>query len=187
MNKFKLKWLALLGILLVASPGVAASIYTFYSGQTLTASQINSNFQHIHNSLVGSGHTLIVNADVSTSAAIAHTKLATPALLPKAWGHVWSNPVCVGLSTSTCTLQTGSGATSVTTTNTASGQYTVTIPARTDNTYSVVVTASYDVASAKVFCTWGNGTTTTFIVRCFNEAGTTTDVNFDFMLLDNDN
>lgn len=79
-----------LWLLLIPAVAVASSIKTWSSAETIRASDLNSNFSHLHSNL-GHGHgTIITNADVSATAAIAHTKMATPALLPKAWGRVVS-------------------------------------------------------------------------------------------------
>jgi len=53
---------------------------TWSNGSTLTAAALNDTISHIHNIFNGG----IVDAHVSASAAIAHSKLATPALVAKA-------------------------------------------------------------------------------------------------------
>lgn len=60
------------------------------SGNTLTAANLNDTVAHIHNTLSGG----IVDAHISTSAAIAHSKLARPGLVAKA--VLSTTTACVG-------------------------------------------------------------------------------------------
>lgn len=109
--------------LFIATVALAGPIKVWVAGETITASDINANFAHIHNLMVGSHGARLVNADVSASAAIAHSKLATPALLPKAIGA--RVLPCDG---GTCTWNVNSGFTS-TFVRTFAGQYTLTLVA----------------------------------------------------------
>ncbi len=90
---------------------------TWSTGQTLTSTDLNNALAHIHNTLTGG----IDNTHISTVAGIAHSKLATPALVPKAWVTVRS---CA--SSTTCTLDGSSRITSVAHTATV-GTFTVTL------------------------------------------------------------
>lgn len=94
------------------------SMVTWSSGDALTHSALNQAFQHLHNTFTAG----IKDEHVHASAAIAHSKMATPALLPKAWGKVTNG--CS--ASSTCTLYASSRVTSVARTATA-GEYEVTL------------------------------------------------------------
>ncbi len=59
---------------------VPANMPTFANGQILTADNLNNAFSHVHYTMSGN----ITNDNISPNAAIVHTKLATPGLVPKA-------------------------------------------------------------------------------------------------------
>ncbi len=56
----------------------------FSNGQTLTASALNANFAHLHNTLNGG----ISNANIAPNAAISLSKIQAGAGLPRAMGYV---------------------------------------------------------------------------------------------------
>jgi hypothetical protein len=80
----------------IALAALAGPIKTWQAGEVITANDINANFQHIHNLMVGGHGARLVNADVNANAGIAHSKLATPVLLPKAAALLSSNCNVVG-------------------------------------------------------------------------------------------
>ncbi len=188
MNNFRLKYAAayILGSLLVGAVAFATMPKTWSQGETLTAADLNANFAHAEASFRGGGHTLIANADLSTGAAIAHSKLATPALVPKAWTYVYSSTPCDGSGSATCTRLAGSGVTSVVGAAT-NGLYTVTLTtARANVAYGVLITSH--TATAACFTTAPPTSTTVFTVQCLQLANgvTATNANFTLMILDND-
>lgn len=63
----------------------AGAIKTWASGETLTSSDLNAAFQHIHSLMVGGHGGRLVDADVSSSANIANTKLASGKQFSKAF------------------------------------------------------------------------------------------------------
>lgn len=79
-------------VFLTAVTGVAVghtgspAFTVFTNGQTLTATALNANFAHIHNTLSGG----ISNANIAPNAAIATTKLATNKMIPIAIGSAFS-------------------------------------------------------------------------------------------------
>jgi hypothetical protein len=122
MKKYVPFFAAVFAGLFVFTPlAFAGSIHTWTTNERLKSADLNSNFQHIHNALVGGTHTAIVNADLSGSAAIAHSKLATPALVPKAWGRVTSLCNVVGA----CTVGQSSKITSISYSTTGVNHYDV--------------------------------------------------------------
>jgi hypothetical protein len=159
MRELKWIWLGLmLGFVGVA---YATMPKTWSNGDKVAASDLNSNFAHTETYLKGAGHTLIVNADISGSAVIAHSKLATPALLPKAMATIG---VGAGASTAcaagTCTLAQNSGLSSVTWGST--GNYTVTLSqARANAVYAGVV-----MPHTSANCYTDTYTTSSFAVHC---------------------
>jgi hypothetical protein len=54
----------------------------FSNGQTLTASALNANFAHLHNTLAGG----ITDANIAPNAAISASKIASNPLVPRAMG-----------------------------------------------------------------------------------------------------
>jgi len=175
------KRLILISIFLALTiTGIAnsGSIKTWVN-ETLRYADLNSNFAHIHDNMVGGHGARLVNADVSASAAIAHSKMATPALLPKAMAAVLSD--CSG---SPCTLSMSSGFTSITRTGT--GEYTGTLSAaRANTTYGVQVTA-FDATGIRGCRHTSVTSTTAFTFSCF-DAAAAVDTGFMVTVWDNDN
>ena len=174
INKLALTILALLATL-----AGAGAIKSWSSGATLNSIDLNNNFAHMHNVMVGGHGARLVDADVSASANIALFKLAiTAALLPKAWATFATNcgTVCAE------TMTASSGVTSIV--NTATGTYTVTwATARTDVNYAPIVSSRTNL----VYCN-ANGatTTTTQIVVCKTAtSGADTNAIFSILLMDN--
>jgi hypothetical protein len=170
--------ISILVALVVTGIANAGAIKT-WTTETLRYSDLNTTFQHIHDNLRGGTHTLIVNADLSASAAVAHSKLATPALLPKAFGTV--APDC---SASPCTLTINSGFTSIT--RTGAGEYTGTLSsARANTTYTATVTP-FDTAGLRGCRMTSVTSTTVFTFSCY-DAAAAVDTGFTVLVWDNDN
>lgn len=128
--------IAVAAILLIAVVALAGPIKVWSAGEVITANDLNANFQHIHNVMVGGHGARLMNVDVNASAGISHSKLATPALLPKVVAGTYSP--CDG---GTCYWNVSSGLGS-TFTRGAIGQYTVTFAsARSNANYIPIVTA----------------------------------------------
>ncbi len=167
--------------LLVAGVALAGSIKNWSNGETIRATDLNGNFNHIHNTMVGGHGARLVDADVSPSASIAHTKLATPSLVPKAWALV--STVCTA---SPCTIAAGSGITSITRSST--GFYVATFTsARANATYSVLI--SVHSASGDINCSVpiAGPTTTFFNINCRDvnaSPATDADSNFSVLVMD---
>jgi hypothetical protein len=166
-------------VLLVGGVATASAIKVWTTGETLRAADLNSNFAHIHNTKVGDG-ILLVNADVSASAAISHSKLASPSLVPVAFAYV-DNGVGAACAVSPCTA-TGTGVTSVT--RVSPGLYTVTLSAaRLDTRYAI--TASHMGALAHICNPVNTGSLIAFNLLCVTAGGVATDSLFSFVMLDN--
>lgn len=185
----KAKHAVLIGALgmgfLLAVPAFAGAIKTWASGEILRAADLNSNFTHIHNSMVGGHGARLVDADVSASALIAHSKLATPALVPRAWAKVGSGTTACAAGA--CTLAASSKVTGVAWS--ATGVYDVTLAYTPTNlNFSVWVTAGPATGANKVFCqTSGTATATPHVsVACYTDAGAANDAVFNILVMDND-
>ena len=164
----------LIAVFCVAGVTFASSIKSWSAGEIISSSDLNRNFTHLHATMVGGHGARLVNADVSATAAIAHTKLATPALLPQAWLVLGST--CVATP---CTGFTDVGFATVT--RASAGVYSATLDvARTDVTYAVFATGS------ATDCVGGANTTTVINVNCYAHAGgAATDDLFQIMIMDN--
>lgn len=174
--------LFILGAVLLAAVAGAGSIKVWSTGEYITSTDINANFAHIHNQMVGGHGARLVNADVSSAAAISHAKMATPSVLPKAWAI---NDTCLGTTDGgttpqLCTLLDSSGITKVEAN--FAGFYTVTFPARGSSNYGTLVSAM----EADTVCNATARTTTTSVIAC-EFAGTPTDAHFTFLLMDTEN
>ena len=190
--KQRLAVAAILGVALVAFAG---PIKTWSAGEVITANDLNANFQHIHNLMVGGHGARLVNSDVSASAAISHSKLATPALLPKAMGGIYT--ACDG---GTCAWNVSSGFTS-TITRAGTGQYAVTFSSARANAnyvpFVVPIGNGVDAPSQTRCDPTPTYATTGFNVLCrYSDARTLTDagpidiaadIPFSVVVFDNDN
>lgn len=179
MERLKQYLAALLAVALVATPALSGSIKVWSNGEYITATDLNAALAHLHANL-GHGHgAIIVNSDVSASAGIAHTKMATPALLPK----LWSTMGAAACGASPCTLTDWSVITSVT--RSGAGVYVANFTARANASYAVFVTSNTNA----VDCYVGTRTTTTAAVSCFDSAtgAVPTDASFSLVLMDSDN
>lgn len=169
---------ALVAMLLAVPVALAGGIKVWSTNDTLTAVDLNGNFAHIHNTMVGGHGARLVNADVSAAAAISHTKLATPPLVPKMWGVVTAT-----CAATPCVVTGSSGLTSITRAST--GSYAVNFPARTDNVYAVLITPNNN----DVHCRYGAPSTTAVGIECrtIGSAPAQVDTGFSVLVMDNDN
>lgn len=171
MKKLIAPVLLALTITVVANAGAIKT----WASETLRYADLNSNFTHIHNTMVGGHGARLVDADVSTTAAIAHTKVATPALLPKAWAQV---ATCAA---GTCTMSSSSQIASVVFVST--GVYTITwTTARSDANYSVMITVPLSTGAR---CHSGTLTTTTAQINCYDSASALVNTATNILMFDN--
>lgn len=141
--------------MLVYGASSAGIIKSWSAGDTLTTADVNANFQHIHNSMVGGHGARLKDADVSATANISATKIAGK-LIPRAWALIAS-----GCSAGACTLTESSGITSAaasSTTLTVTLNYTA-----TDSDFAVFVTPN---TSNFELCSAQPATTTTLTIKC---------------------
>ncbi len=180
MKPFRNTLIALGVFFAAASIVLAGSITTWSSGDVLTSNALNANFQHIHNTMVGGHGARLVDADVASNAGISHSKLATPALLPRAWGSSFSE-----CSATPCTLTVSSGITSVVRNST--GSYTVTLStARPDSTFTYSALA-FGASAHRLVKLGTPGNTTQFTFLCYSDLSyaTPADCAFQFTVYDN--
>lgn len=171
----------LIFVVLCASIAGASAIKTFTT-ETLTANDLNTVLQHLHANL-GHGHgAIVVNADISTIAAITHSKMATPALIPKAWAYVSATCDGAAAAGTACTLTGSSQVTSITSNGTA-GQYRINL-AYTPSNVNFVVTPSSGTAT--IYCTFSTLATTTpnALVVCKTNADVATNTPFNVVVMD---
>lgn len=169
----------MLGVVsLVALPLASAhtgtpALPTFSSGQTLTYTDLNNAFAHLHNTFTAG----IKDEHIKIDAAIQHTKLLSPGLIPKAWALATAS-----CTTATCTLAASQRVSSVT--RSAAGTYTVTLAyTAADTTYGLVGTPlftgfiEFDPPAS----------TTTIRFGTYNTAGVATDNGFMVVIYDDTN
>ena len=174
----------ILAAILLAAVGTASTLKVWSTGEYLTSTDINANFAHIHSLMVGGHGTRLMNADVNASADIAHSKLATPALLPKAWAAISS---CTGAtdggSGGACTIIDSSVITTITAGTT--GVYTVNYPTRSGTYIGVFVTA---YKTTEVSCHVYSVGTASSVIHCITPStGVAVDSAFSVMLMDTEN
>lgn len=168
---------------LVACAALAGAIHTWASGDTLTSADLNANFQHIHNLMVGGHGARLVDADVNASANITTTKLAAAPFIPKAYAMLGAL-ACVG---SPCTMTMSKNVTSWT--RTSAGVYVINLTSPlTDQSYVVQVTGAARPAANLQVCVWnGFDTVSKIDVNCFDSAGAAVDVPAISVVVYNDN
>lgn len=175
MKKLMLVSLAILAALGIANAGAIKT----WTTETLRSADLNSNFQHLHENLRGGTHTLIVNADVSSSAAISHSKMATPGLMAKLFVADISGAVCAA---GTCTTEVAVGAvTSVTFVST--GVYQINFSDRGNAVYGALATSN----TASTYCRADNYTATSYRIECRTDANVLTNVLFTTVMWDDNN
>lgn len=86
----------------------AGTIKVWGTNDVLTAADLNANFAHIHNLMVGGHGPRLTNADVAPGAAIAYSKVVASPYAASAWGSIDTSS-CTP-DGGTCTV-TGLGAT----------------------------------------------------------------------------
>lgn len=173
--KYRLGFLA---AVLFGAFATAGSIKTWSSGEYITSTDLNAALSHIHTTMVGGHGPRLINADIASGAVISHSKLATPALLPKAW--VSLTATC---SAGTCTSVDSSVVTSVAYVST--GVYTVNFPTRGTANYGAIATA---YGNLLINCGVTAKAATTATVTCVTgTTGAVVNGAFTFMLLDTEN
>lgn len=175
-------FLILISVGINARDAIAGAIKVWNPGETLTSNDLNANFAHIHNTMVGGHGARLINSDVSPTANISFSKLENAALIPKAWAQIYSGTPCVGATSAVCAVIEQVNVISVVGAGTT-GVYNVTLaytPADAD--MAPLVTPH----TTSVFC-WVENTMSTpphIQVRCRNDAGAATDSNFQILVMD---
>ncbi len=170
--------------LLVGSLAAAGTITVWGNSDVLTASALNANFAHIHNTMVGGHGPRLVDGDVASGASIATTKLAGAAKIAKCWGTWSCSPsVCTALDSSNATL-----------TYSAVGIYSLSCPGMTWP--AVVVATTRANVGGKIICETSGGTVGASAVAMFcnklvsagagaDVTGTAIDGVYSFAVFDN--
>lgn len=157
----------------------SGAIKTWSSGETLTSADLNANFQHIHNLMVGGHGARLVDSDISSLANISSSKLAAYRALPRAWVYATN---CTGAS---CTVSASYNVTSIA--RSGAGRYTVTLSYTATNVVFAVVCSENSVAAVSLaFVDAVPASTTTFGMALNDTAGTPVDRNFSCVVYDND-
>lgn len=156
-------------VLVAAAVALAGPIKVWSSGETITAADINANFAHIHNLMVGGHGARLTNADVSATANIALSKLATPTLIAKAAAQLSSNCNVIGA----CATDYNQGFSAVAALTTT-GSYRFTFSAVRPNTgYGVIVKPHIPATANIPYCYATAFTTSAFDVQCLASSSTT--------------
>jgi hypothetical protein len=168
-----------LGFAVLVPPGLAlaSAIKVWTTGETLRSADLNAVLAHIHNNMVGAHGARLTNADVNASAAIAHSKLQTPALIPKAWAYV--QPSC---GASPCSIAASSAVNSIT--RVSQGLYDVTLSYTPANVnFAVLVTPT---AGSAYLCRVSAIATSAphFRLNCFDTVPAVQDTGFAVHVMD---
>lgn len=155
----------------------SGALKVWSTNERIQAVDLNGNFSQHETTKIGGG-VQASNSDISASAAIAHSKLATPALVPKAWTYI--SATCAA---GTCTAGDSSQVTSIT--FNATGIYNVNLAYTPANANFAPVVTSH---TANVYCiTTGPFATVApqFNVRCYTDTtGAATNASFSVLVMD---
>lgn len=169
-------------LLLTTVPSALAHTYAgapayhhWVVGEQLLSSDLNNTFDHIHNTFSGN----IADAHISATAAIQHSKMQFPQVLPKAVAYVapdcTTNPCTMAFNTRISNIARGGG-----------GNYIVTLGYMAhDNVYGIVTTPA--TAGNAIACVSTAISLTTYGVVCYDAAKVATDTGFITTVFDNDN
>jgi hypothetical protein len=152
----------------------ASAIKTWNNGEVVQPSDLNADLNHIHNTMVGGHGARLVDADVSSSAAIAHSKMQTPALLPKAWAMVSAN--CTGSTAAGTACTVGDSSQLSLTTSGVAGQFRGVLSYTPSNANFAVLVTSRTTTTVCMADTYAT-TSPYFLVKCFDYAGAAVDTN----------
>jgi len=154
---------------------------TFVDGDPLTAAQLNDSFSHVDNVFSGG----ITDSMVSGSASLQHSKLATPALLPKAWALVGVAALCNGAAAvgTPCSVDVSSRISSVVAGG-VTGQYNVNL-AYTPTNANFGILATGRIAGVNCNAGFQQTAAPQLVVYCFTgTTGAATNTPFTVMVLD---
>lgn len=133
-------------VLITSMPAWALKVWT--APERVTIAQLNANFAEVANNN-------LTNANLASDAAISHSKLATPALVSKAWVEL--DAVCGG---SPCTIGDSRQVTSVT--RSGAGVYVVNLSVTLSATTAPLVTVGEDDKN----CRYTAKSTTSVTISC---------------------
>lgn len=181
MKKYIVPILAgMVGGLLTLTPTAVAALKVWTSEERVLYTDLNANFAEVANNNLS-------NSNIATNAAIAHTKMATPALLPKASATLTT--VCDGAAAAgtACTVNENSQVTAVKS-NATAGQYRVDLlyspPNAVFNVQVTSITVDVYCVAHTFAATSGDANGTNFIVACKTDAGVAANAAFSIVLLD---
>lgn len=173
-------WKYVFVTLFVAGVVNAGAIKLWSNGDALNATDLNSNFNHIHNLMVGGHGARLVDADVSASANIKLSKLESSAGIASGMGFV-SAPAGTPCIADPCTVTDGLGIAAV---NWGpAGNYVVTAaPGAFSGDSQFIV--SVESRTVGTYCYSQSTGINTFAVFCNTFGGIATDVTFDVIFWD---
>lgn len=153
----------------------APSFTTWSANQKLTSTDLNNTMAHLHNTFSGN----IDDTMISTAAAIQHSKLQYPILVPKAAAYVAPN-----CTTASCTLAFTSRIATIA--RSGAGNYIVTLTYTAPNNVFGIVTTPATGGTA-ITCISTAVSTSTYGIACVDAAGVAQDTGFMTTVYDDDN
>lgn len=177
-------------------PGSGGAIKVWSNGDNLNAADLNANFAHIHNSMIGAHGARLVDSDVSATAALSSSKFSDYRMIPRAWGSVATG------CTASCSLPAKQHVTSATVA-TSNHVEIVLDYTPTNASYVAIVSAENTAAASGISCNIVHQATTPHLgVYCMKQHDTaactgaaaancamelmSTFPAFDFVVFDND-
>ncbi|MFT3866841.1 MAG: hypothetical protein QM729_21470 [Solirubrobacterales bacterium] len=150
---------------LLATAAVAGSIKVWTAGEYITAADLNANFTHLHNTMVGGHGPRLINADVASNANIATSKLAAASYIPKGWARILTTGPAVGTGVGVSAVSRPGG----------TGIYRLTVPTAPSITYY----SAQATPEQGGYCYAIQFNVSTIEVTCYGTSGVATDANFN--------
>ncbi len=175
------KYAAVFLLVTVAVTAYATGLKTWTTRETVSATDLNANFAYVDSRAGHTGAAAIVNADISASAAIATSKLATPTLMPKAWATSYDG-LAPRDSDGLCTI-VGSKVTSIT--RHTQGIYDVVLAYTPVNDKFAILVTCY-TNGQKLYGSHSaiSLSPPQFAIICYNEGGAAEDTHVSFIIMD---
>lgn len=179
--------LVAVGLVAYASPFsmlramVPAALHVWSTGDRPRVADLNGNFTFLNTTKLGGG-VQVTNSDVASTAAIAHSKLAIPALVPKAWAVVTAN--CTGSTAANTPCTVGDSSQLAINTSGTTGIFRGVFSYTPGNANFAVFVTSRITTSVCMADSYGV-TSPYFLVKCFDYAGAAVDINmFTVLVMD---
>lgn len=174
---FKFLFVAML--VLASAADAACKVWQYK--EVIKAEDLNACHNYINSTVVGQRGARLVDADVSPTANIALSKIASGTIFPKAWASLLASCNGAAAAGTACVVAGSTGIASVKSTG-STGTYGVTLNYTPSSTaFAVLVTPGV----AGRYCSAGTQSTTgtNFVVACNDSTGAAVNTAFSVLVM----